>query len=376
MTSDFHYYSLLGPEALISAEEKWQKLGPFLVQHGSSSLAYATLQHGMEYFVSEEWGYLAFTTATHPIFARKPKRIVLADPICAKENLKSLLRLFLSVHPHAVFATASLECAAALRELKFSANCVGYEPELGIPSYNTAGNWKELDMIKRARNEAKREGITIREVDITSIPVEELNALSAQWIGGKKVNDREIWVYARRPLYIPETDVRKFVAFNKEGKAVGYVFYDPIYRDGTVIGYAANIVRCDERTYGRLATAIHMAAMDVFKPEGKEVLNLMLCPFTRIDEGAHNDDKPTSWFFKISERYGNEIYNFKGLSFHKSKYRGSDRFIYFCSNSAWPSNDVYLAFLTSDITNSYFKTMGQLLKGIMKETFRKPPAKN
>ena len=39
------------------------------------------------------------------------------------------------------------------------------------------------------------------------------------------------------------------------------------------------------------------------------------------------------------------------------------------------SNDVYLAFLTSDIANSYFSTMGRLLKGVVKETFLKPKAK-
>ena len=47
----------------------------------------------------------------------------------------------------------------------FKLNCIGYEPELPIQTYKTRGNWKELDMIKRARNEARREGITIREED-------------------------------------------------------------------------------------------------------------------------------------------------------------------------------------------------------------------
>jgi hypothetical protein len=37
---------------------------------------------------------------------------------------------------------------------------------------------------------------------------------------------------------------------------------------------------------------------------------------------------------------------------------------------------VYLAFLTSDIANSYFSTMGRLLKGVLKETFLKPKTKS
>jgi lysylphosphatidylglycerol synthetase-like protein (DUF2156 family) len=359
----------------ITWENKWALLSPHLRRHGREALAYATLQQGMEYFV-HDLGYIAFTTVTHPVFSWKPKRIVLSDPMCAPGDMRELVSDFLKTNPRAVFAVISEGCASVLRELGFKANTVGYEPELAIQNYNTAGNWKDLDMIKRARNEAKREGITIREVDITTIPRNELDALSSKWIGGKKVNDREIWVYARRPVYSHEQDVRKFVAFNKEGTAIGYAFYDPMYRDGKIFGYSANTVRCDEQKYGRLATAVHMTAMDVFKPEGIEVFNLLMCPFTKLSGGVYNDDFATKMFFWISERYGNEIYNFKGLAFHKSKYRGTERSVYFASNSGpFMSNDVYLAFLTSDIANSYFSTMGRLLKGVVKETFLKPRAK-
>ncbi|WP_147263395.1 DUF2156 domain-containing protein [Roseimicrobium gellanilyticum] len=361
---------ILGADAKnLDREEKWRLLSPHFLKHGTEALAYATLQQGMEYFV-HDLGYISFTSVTHPVFARSLKRIVLSDPVCAPGNMRALIEAFMKENPSAVFAVISEECARILRQLGFKANTVGYEPVLDVQSYNTKGNWKELDMIKRARNEAKREGITIREVDITTVPKEQLNELSARWIGGKKVNDREIWVYARRPVYEQEHGVRKFVAFDKDGVAVGYVFYDPMYRDGKPFGYSANTVRCDEQRYGRLATAIHMTAMDVFKPEGIELLNLLMCPFVKLDYGIYNDDWATKMFFAISERYGNEIYNFKGLSFHKSKYRGVDRPVYFASNSPLPSNDVYLAFLTSDIANSYFSTMGRLLKGVIKETLK------
>lgn len=370
--------SILGQEAQnLSFNEKWQLLSPHLLRHGRDALSYATLQQGMEYFV-HELGYIAFTTALHPVFARKPKRIVLSDPVCAREDVGTLVSAFLSQHPAAVFGVVSGQCAGVLRSLGFKANCVGYEPELAVQTYNTQGNWKELDMIKRARNEAKREGITIREVDISTVPPEQLRALSDRWILGKKVNDREIWVYARRPVYQPEPGVRKFVAFDRDGIAIGYVFYDPMQQDGRVFGYSANTVRCDEVRYGRLATAIHMTAMDAFKGEGVEVLNLCLCPFTGLEQGCYQDDFFTRWFFILSERYGGELYNFKGLNFHKSKYRGSQKLLYYASNSLLPSNDIYLAFLTSDIARSYFTTMGLLGKGMLKEWFgngkKKAPA--
>jgi lysylphosphatidylglycerol synthetase-like protein (DUF2156 family) len=358
----------------IGQQEKWSLLSPFLRRYGKEALAYATLQEGMEYFIHPT-GYLAFTSVTHPVFARKGRRMVLSDPICAEHDLPHLVRAFLEFAPRAAFVVVSERCAAVLRDLGFKANCIGYEPELPIQSYKTQGNWKELDLIKRARNEARREGIVIREEEsIDKVSRAQLDEVSTRWIGQKPVNDREIWIYARRPVYAPEADVRKFVAYDREGRVAGFIFYDPMYRDGRVYGYSANISRCDEQRYGRLATAINMVAVEQFRPEGKEVLNLCLAPFVKLDEGRYNDDRMTTAFFRISERFGNNIYNFKGLSFYKAKYRGVEKSLYFASNNPMPSNDVYLAFLSSEITQSYFSTMGRLLGGIVSGLFAKPRA--
>jgi lysylphosphatidylglycerol synthetase-like protein (DUF2156 family) len=358
-----------GPEAQsLRRQEKWALLSPFLKRYGREALSYATLQEGLEYFINP-LGYLAFSSVTHPVFARKGRCVVLSDPLCAEEDLPRLVRAFLDFAPRAAFAVVSERCARVLREMGFKANCVGYEPEIPIQTYNTKGDWKELDLIKRARNEAKREGIVIREEAIEQVNEGQLKEVSGKWIAHKKVNDREIWIYARRPVFGPEEDVRKFVAYDREGRVAGFAFYDPMYRDGRVYGYSANISRCDEQRFGRLATAVHMVAAERFKEEGKEVINLMLAPFVKLDDGKYNDDAATKLFFKISERFGNNIYNFKGLSFHKAKYRGIEKSLYFVSNNPMPSNDVYLAFLSSDITRSYFSTMGRLLVGMVTGLF-------
>jgi len=44
---------------------------------------------------------------------------------------------------------------------------------------------------------------------------------------------------------------------------------------------------------------------------------------------------------------------------------GVEKTLYYASNSLMPSNDIYLAFLSADITRSYFSTMGQLLRGML-----------
>ena len=348
----------------LGQKEKWDLLAPFVRRHGREALAYATLQAGMEYFV-DDCGYIAYTTVRHPVLARQPRKIAFSDPVCAREDYPSIIRNFLSLHPRAAFGCISDPCAQVVHDLGFKVNCIGYEAELPIQTYNTRGNWKELDMIKRARNEARREGIVIREEAIENVNRDELLAVSTRWIGTKKVNDREIWIYARRPVFAYEEGVRKFVAYDRDGRVAGFVFYDPMFRDGEVFGYSATVSRCNEKRFGRLATAVHMEAMEKFKGEGKEVLNLNLAPFVKLEQGRFNDDLGSRLFFRLSARYGNDIYNFQGLSFHKSKYRGSEKYLYFASNSLWPSNDIYLAFWSADITRSYFETVRLLLKGML-----------
>jgi lysylphosphatidylglycerol synthetase-like protein (DUF2156 family) len=275
---------------------------------------------------------------------------------------------------YASFGVVSEECAAVLRQLGFKINCVGYEPELPIQTYNTRGNWKELDLVKRARNEAKREGIVIREERIEAVNGEQLAAVSARWLQNKKVNDREIWIYARRPVFEYEEDVRKFIALDKNGQVAGFVFYDPMYRDGQIFGYSANIVRCDEERFGKLATAIHMEAIEVFRREGREVLNLCLAPFAKLEMGTHNDDRGVKALFSLSRRFGNSIYNFEGLSFHKSKYRGAEKPLYFASNRTLPSNDICLVFMKAEITQSFFATLWQLLRGMIHQSLHQQPS--
>jgi lysylphosphatidylglycerol synthetase-like protein (DUF2156 family) len=351
---------------------KWELLSPFLKQHGREALSYATLQEGMEYFL-DDTGYIAYTSVRHPVFARKPKRITLSDPICAPEHLPKIIQNFLAKDRRAVFAVISEQCAEVLRPMGFKANCIGCEPELPIQTYNTQGDWKQLDLIKRARNEAKREGIVIREETAATLNKQDLVAISAKWISSKLINDREVWVYARRPVFDHEEDVRKFVAYDNQGRSVGFVFYDPMYRRGQVFGYSANIVRCDEQRFGRLATAVHMVAAEQFKTEGKEVLNLLLAPFAKMEQGKFTDDFVSQLFFKLCERYGNSIYNFKGLTFHKSKYRGRDKPVYYASDAFMPSNDVYLAYHSCDVAGSYFSTVLKLLQGMVTaQRTRKP----
>jgi alpha-beta hydrolase superfamily lysophospholipase len=346
-------------------QEKEEWLLPFVRRYGTQALSYATMQEGLEYFITDK-GFIGYSSIVHSVFAPKGRCITLEDPLCDPADWPELVRGFLEWNPRAAYFVISEAFAGFLREQGFKANCIGPEMELPIATYPTEGNWKELDLIKRARNEAKRKGVTIREVAIETIPAEQIQKASAIWMQTKILSTREIWIYARRPVLAPEPDVRKFIACNAAGEVVGFVFYDPMYRDGRIFGYAANTVRCDEINYGKLATAIHMEAIETFRKDGLEVLNLCLSPFVQLEHGIYNDDVSSKIYFQLCERFGNDIYNFRGLAFHKSKYRGKEKYIYFASNNPLPTNDVYLTYLSAGIATGYFSSLRDLLWGMIK----------
>ena len=80
------------------SKKKWEMFSPFLTRHGRESLAYPTLQSGMEYFIDEH-GYIAYVTVQHPVFSRQPKQIAFSDPVCAVEDYPKIIRNFLARTP-------------------------------------------------------------------------------------------------------------------------------------------------------------------------------------------------------------------------------------------------------------------------------------
>lgn len=294
----------------------------------------------------------------------------MGDPISSQNDFKQITANFLNYYRKPFLTFLSEKGAEAIRELGFKINCMGVEPEIKIQDYNTKGDWKELDMIRRARNEAKRNNITIEEIGMEKIARSEFEELSKGWLAGKNLNDREIWLYARRPVFENEEDVRKFIARNKNGNLVGFTFFDPLYSQGQIVGYAPNICRFDEDKFGKLSVAVNMTAAEIFKKEGKEIMNLSLSPFDKIDVGRFNDDKLTKNFLKLLRKHGEKVYNFGGLSFHKSGYKTKENAVYIASKSIFPINEIYLAFGAAGITSSYISLIRKLGSGLIKDTYK------
>lgn len=287
-----------------------------LQSHGHSSLAYSSLQSGMQYYMNEDYGYVAYRQLNE-----EPDSVcVLADPICSKDNLKALIDAFLEFKKDPIFLHCSYATGKILNEKGFSVNELGVETILDIQTFNLVGSKKEH--LRRARNGAKRDNLSVVEIDsVDDNMLKALKKISDDWMKEKVVSSNEMQFIVRPLVYVDEIDVRKFVAV-KDGEIVGMVVFDPMYEEGRVSGYIANHLRSNlDRSYS-VVDFILLEALEKFKAEGLRDLSLGLSPLAKVDDSHEfKHSKLLTAILKYAFENANHVYNFKNLAQHKLKYR-------------------------------------------------------
>jgi lysylphosphatidylglycerol synthetase-like protein (DUF2156 family) len=130
---------------------------------------------------------------------------------------------------------------------------------------------------------------------------------------------------------------RYFYAHDRDGEAVGFVFFDPIYRDGRLAGYVPNISRSSANFRQGLWYALMAHALAVFKEEGVPCVDLGLVPL-QMDGGIEPQESTLlrATMSVIRERM-DFLYNFKGLEFAKSRFQGRIEKTYCCHRNAMPA---------------------------------------
>jgi hypothetical protein len=84
------------------------ELMPYLKQHGSTIMAYSTLQKGLSYFLIRDVGYIAYGVRhIGPSFLNLKGPVVLGDPVCHPKDRVKLAAAFLQRYPKALFMQVS-----------------------------------------------------------------------------------------------------------------------------------------------------------------------------------------------------------------------------------------------------------------------------
>ena len=321
------------PDAQILTSRNIEQISPYFKKYGDSCLSYSGFQAGLEYFFIEDIGYISYLRYKHLLFSPRGRIIVLANPVCSKENYSFLLQQFLKSNPKVMFIQISREVAIILDQFGYQINQFGIETEMAIQEYDLKGKTKSS--LRQWRNKCQREKIEIEEVDLHQCKqIKEIKLLSQTWLkakGGKQLS------FLNRPfLYQNETDTRCFVA-RQHNKLVGITVFDPLYRNNKIYGYYHNIDRIADSAPHGVSPYLILKAMDVFRQEKVEILSLGMSPLYQL--GAEfNYNKLSRKILRFSYKNMNFLYPFKGNINHKKKFSGEQKRVYFCStqgNNLW-----------------------------------------
>src|ERR1700679_1973189 len=92
-----------------------------LREFGGSSLSYSSLQKGVDFFLDQAYGYIAYSLVK--IDFERP--LCLADPICSDTKREELLKIFMEQHQAPVFIHITKGTAERSKNLGFAINGVG-----------------------------------------------------------------------------------------------------------------------------------------------------------------------------------------------------------------------------------------------------------
>lgn len=287
-----------------------------LRRHGSHSLAYATLQPGMRY-----WGDDTGFTAYRRNFGQ---HTFLGDPICAPASLEAFLSTAVEAFPNALFMQIHQPAAECLRDLGYAITPVGVESEIAPHAFSLQG--KRMADLRHYRNKAKAGGVTVREAADAPELRAQLRPVSDAWLPQKSWVLRELEFLARPFVEQVEPGVRIFVG-EIDDRIIAFVILDPMYQAGTVIGYTVTILRHYPDAPEGAVDYIVLHVVDALAREAIPTLSLGVSPFHQIEVLARSHGRgqlPIYLLYLGLRRWGSPIYHFRGLSFHKSRYRAAE----------------------------------------------------
>ena len=294
-------------------------------QHGDFSMAWSTVVQPLLSHFGDHEGFIAYRS-------RWKQTIALGDPVCDPDQMESLLANFIQVHHQPSFVQVSAPTAEVLSKYNYRINQIGLDTTIQLAEYDFKGKYKEW--LRYAENWTSRRGFEVRECTFAEISDTEVEAVSEAWRKTRTVKRKEVR-FLNRPIVLrDEPDVRKFFLFDPEGQMVAFVFLDPLYRDGSIIGYVTSIKRRlpDAPIYAE--QAIMKKIIEQLKSEDVSELKLGLSPCASIEASGYSEHR---WMRRLFQwAYGSSLvnrraYNLVGHAKYKQRFRGNEETVYLAS---------------------------------------------
>ena len=308
----------------------------YMKKYGSHCMSFSTLQPGMRFFDLPGKGFVAY-------MQKWGSQMVLSDPICRENDREAVLCAFLEKYPNSGFIQVTEPVARLIHErFGFYATQFGIETVIDLEKWRISGKKKQI--LRTSINQAKKRGIVIRENPDET----RHHQLSKEWMATRKIKNREIGFLIRPMVMDHEDDTRKFFAYQGD-ELIGFVFFDPLYKDGKIISYVPNISRFSHSFKQGIFYCLLVHAIETFKAEGLKEVNLGLSILVLDDEDAVHEAGLLKSIERLIFKYGNFIYNFKGIAFTKSRFQGKTNKFYSAHKWSFPAVKLLTMFKLSNV---------------------------
>ncbi len=315
----------------------------YLTLYGHFTIAYSIVaDHDINYFHIPKMGVIGFIDYNQ-------FRIMLGDPLASDDWYEELIHRFIENGISEKKKISGIQCgyrtAKAFHMMGYRAQHMGVETIINIEKFDLKG--KAKTKVRRWINTAANAGVKVVELEHTDHGLlKELTSISDEWLKSK-INKHELNLLTRKINFSGESDTRTFYAMI-EDRIIAFITFDPMYEDGRIIGFYADLCRERTSTPNGTSDIIIDFARKKFKQEGYKYISLGLSPLAEINN-IHGFDIPLiRMILKINYNYGNRYYAFKGVSFHKSAYHDGTqsikRPVYYLTISALPIIEIIKVF--------------------------------
>ncbi len=308
--------------------------------YSSGSLAYHSLQPDVT----------RIELADGSVVARLGSALI-GDPLSPDDSLAEFAQTLAEELPDVSVFHIEQNTAQALQQRGYRIHSLGIESHIPLP-FSLHG--REKADLRRALNRARKAGVDVME--LTGSRYAEFSAqiatLNQQWLAHRRHYKREFRFLARPYVERYQPGERRFIALQND-MVVGIAVYDPVCQAGKRIGYFEALMRCDASAAPGVRDMLTVTAMRTFAAEdaGIRWVSLGLSPFAPLHSSTQSPGRYslTRWTVSTFFRWGNSIFNCRGLAFHKERYRGDAVPVYFATKSRFPLGALYSACRQSNI---------------------------
>lgn len=285
-------------------------------RHGDFSLAYSTaVQEGLSRF-GDERGYIAFTAKMGTVF-------VLGDPVAAPRHREELIRRFVAAAGRPCFVQIERPTAEVLTSLGYRINLMGFDTRFDLASHRFQG--KRNETVRYSERWLSKNGYTIADSGRDGARPLDVEMLSRRWREERIVKKREMAFLNRRFTPEPQPGMRRFVLYAPAGDATALLDFDPLYRDGRLVGYTTFFKRKLPETTAHAEIGLTKHAADRFREEGIGEMTLGLSPIAGIGPSGYRESTWLRGFLKWahdSDLINRKIFNIKGQAAFRHRFHG------------------------------------------------------